>query len=214
MQNDKTTLKDLSIFTTESNGGVFALLNHTTTQAGQDALRRHIQQPPASHEALLEVQAVVKFWSANLDKWPQSISNGTLIMLEKFFEAADNVTAAPGGMSSIFGNVLQKWFNKNEYFFTQFSLSHLSDFLIGCKQLVQILKQGNVPALLQRNLQQIEKELEHRLTEDIITVHKETPFRQLAQLSFKARREMKHMVLQLTGLYARMDAIRSLAVAT
>lgn len=214
MQNDKTTLKDLSIFTTESSGGVFALLNHTTTQAGQDALRRHIQYPPNSYEALLEIQDTVKFWAKHMDKWPQIISNGTLIMLDKFFEAADNVSAAPGGISSVFGNVLQKWFNKNEYFFTQFSLSHLSDFLKGCKQLVQIQKENGVPAILRKDLQEIEKELQHRLTESIVAVNKDTPFRELAQLSYKARREMKHMVLKLVSLYARMDALRSLAVAT
>jgi DNA mismatch repair protein MutS len=214
MQNDKTTLKDLSIFTTETSGGVFALLDHTTTQAGKDSLRRHILHPPDSYEALQAMQDAVKFWAGNLNKWPEVISNGTLIMLEKFFDAADNVSATPGGMTSIFGNVLQKWFNKNEYFFTQFSLSHLSDFLKGCKQLTEILKQDDVPALLQQQLQQIDKELQHRLTDDIIAVHKETPFRELAALSYKARREVKLMVLQLTSIYAKMDAIRSLAAAT
>lgn len=214
MQNDKTTLKDLSIFTTETSGGVFALLDHTTTQAGKDSLRKHILHPPDSYKALQDVQDTVKFWTDNLNRWPEVISNGTLIMLEKFFDTADNVSATPGGMTSIFGNVLQKWFNKSEYFFTQFSLSHLSDFLKGCKQLAEILKQDGVPALLQQQLQQIDKELQHRLTDDIIAVHKETPFRELAALSYKARREMKLMVLQLIGIYAKIDAVRSLAVAT
>ena len=52
MQNDKTTLKDLSIFSHDGSGDVFALIDHTTTHAGRDVLRSHIQQPPDTFERL------------------------------------------------------------------------------------------------------------------------------------------------------------------
>src|ERR1700761_2936473 len=104
MQNDKITLKDLSVFTGDGSAGIFSLIDHTITQNGKDFLRRHIQDPPGSVEALQKVQDVVKFWSQRLDRWPQQVSNGTMVMLEKFFEAADSLASPPSGLSLMFGS--------------------------------------------------------------------------------------------------------------
>jgi DNA mismatch repair protein MutS len=214
MVNDRITLKDLSVFTAESGGGIFALLDHTTTQAGRDQLRTHIQHPPDTHEQLQEMQDAVRFWVGNSNLWPEVVSNGTLVMLEKFFESADHVSAPPSSINIIFGPFFQKILNKTDYFFTQFSLSHLSDFLKGCSQLADILKINDVPPLLQRELGAINQELQHRLTEEIIAVNKNTAYRDLANLSFKARREMKNTAYRLMKHYARLDAWQSLAQAT
>ena len=102
MQNDKTTLKDLSIFTSESGGGVFSLIDNTTTVAGRDVVKRYFFSPPDNFEALQELQDAVKFWSANGKLWPLDISNGTMLMLEKFFESADNA-APPRGIALSIG---------------------------------------------------------------------------------------------------------------
>src|SRR4051812_48923926 len=122
MQNDRTTLKDLSIFTSEGSGGVFDLIDRTTTQVGRDTLRRHIQHPPDTYENLVQVQDAVKFWSANLSLWPEIISNGTIVMLDKFFESADHVAKPPEGMALLLGSFFQRVLNKQQYFFTQFSI--------------------------------------------------------------------------------------------
>lgn len=214
MQNDKTTLADLSVFSTETNGSIFGLIDFAITKAGKDVLHRHIQSPPDSFEYLQQLQNVVKYWSEHLDKWPAIISNGTLVMLEKFFEDADHVSAPPSGISTIFGGYLQKLFNKNEYFFTQFSISHISDFLKGCLKLTNILKDETLPLLLRKELEEMDKELAHRLTAALIETDKNTPYKQVAELSFKARREMKYPIQRLMQHYAKLDAWRSLAYAT
>ena len=99
MINDKITLKDLSFYTSGGGGGIFTLVNHTTTQHGREALRRHIQQPPADYVQLQELQDVIRYWSGNAAKWPEIISNGTLVMLEKFFESADSASTPPSGIT-------------------------------------------------------------------------------------------------------------------
>ena len=214
MQNDKTTLKDLSIFASDGSDAVFALLDYTTTQEGKNMLRRHIYHPPDTLEKLLEVQDAIKFWSRNPQLWPTVISNGTLVMLDKFFESADNVSAPPSGISLLLSSYIQRLINKQEYFLTKFSLSHLSDFLNGCRQLAAIAGEPGVPVLLQRELATINSELQHRLTGDIISLTKETKYTTLARLNYRARREMKNMVYRLINSYARLDAWQSMARAT
>ena len=215
MQNDKITLKDLSIFSNDGGSDVFGLLDFNTTRAGRECLRKHILEPPQNFDALQRTQAVVRFWSQHPDLWPTIISNGTLVMLEKFFEAADESAAPPSGLSLVLGPFFQKLLNRNQYFFTQFSISHLSDFLKGCQQLTEILKREDVPASLQAALQDIAGELkEARLLQDVIAVNKETPFAELQRLSYHARREMKNMVYRLIGHYAHLDACQSMGKAT
>lgn len=214
MHNDKTTLKDLSIFLPESRGDIFSLLDLTTTQAGSTALKKHIQHPPDNFAQLKDIQDAVKFWMAHTDSWPENISNGTLVMLEKFFESADTTSSPPGTLQMLVGPFLQKVFNRNEYFFTQFSISHLADFVRGCLQLITILDRDDVPALLQRELQAIAKELEHPLTAELANVDQQTAYQELARLNFRARREMKHATYKLVAHYARLDAWQAMARAT
>lgn len=213
MQNDKITLKDLSVFSADAGGGVFGLLDHTTTHAGRDVLRRHIMNPPDSYDALQQLQDAIKFWSKHGDLWPTEVSNGTMLMLEKFFESADTA-APPKGITFSIGAFLQKLLNRNEYFFTEFSLSHLSDFLRGSAKLVNILQEHDVPTLLQTELEGIQAGLAHRLTEELVKVDKKTPYAELARLSYRARREMKNTVYRLMDHYARLDAWQSMAKAT
>jgi DNA mismatch repair protein MutS len=214
MQNDKTTLKDLSIFTPEGSEDVFALIDRTTTQAGKGMLQKHMQQPPDNFELLKEMQDTVKFWASHGDLWPKIITNGTLVMLDSYFESADNVSAPPAGFSLLPNVFFQKLLNKQEYFLARFSLSHLSDFLRGCMELAEMIKLPDVPALLKRELNIINSELQHRLTAEITGITDQTRYTELSQLNYKARREMKNMVYRLVASYARIDAWQSMAQAT
>ena len=214
MQNDRTTLKDLSIFTSDGSGGVFDLIDRTTTQAGRDMLRKHIQHPPDNYERLAELQEAVRFWAGHLHLWPKSISNGTLVMLDKFFESADNITSPPKGITLVLSAFFQRVLNKQEYFFTQFSISHLADFLNGCAKLVQVAEAGNVPGIILGELDTIREGLQHRLAAQVMAVTKDTKYAELAQLNYQARREMKNMVYRLIYSYARLDAWQSMARAT
>jgi DNA mismatch repair protein MutS len=214
MQNDKTTLKDLSIFPADGSDGVFALIDRTTTQEGKETLRKHILHPPDSFDSLVAVQDTIKYWRSNPGQWPSMISNGTLVMLVKFFESADNAAAPPSGLAGMLAQVFQKVFNKREYFFTKFSLSHLSDFLRGCSALASLADQTDIPPLLLRELDQMRDDLKHPLTEKIVSINERLSFRELQQLQYRARRELKNIVYRLIASYARMDAWQSMGRAT
>lgn len=213
MLSDKTTLRDLSIFPVDGGNGVFALINRTTTQAGADALRKHVLQPPATYEHLCQVQAAVKFWAEHLKEWPTEISNGTLVMLDKFFDSADSAAPPPGGVAGWLSVLFQKTLNKSEYFFTKFSVSHLSDLLKGCQRLLLLQALPQLPALMADELKLIAEDLNHPLADALLAVTDKTNYTDLARLQYEARRVLKKRILRLISSYARIDAWQSMARA-
>lgn len=213
MYNSKRTLKDLSFTGSSAEGNIMNFIDRCTTFAGSTVLQRQLSKAPSSHQALREQQDAVRFWSQHPEYWTKLITNGTIVMLEKFFESADTYSAHPGG-GMLTGKLFQKLFNRNEYHFTQFSLSHLSDFIKGCIALVSLAEQATLPVAISRLLDQMRQLLDHRLTKDLLRLDKHTPFREVAQLSFHARREMKSCVHELIDCYALLDAWNGMAIAT
>ncbi|MES2479325.1 MAG: hypothetical protein V4561_09565 [Bacteroidota bacterium] len=215
MLTGKRTLKDLSFSNNEAEGSIMNLIDRCSTFVGRAVLQRQIARSPATFEALKAQQDIIRFWAEHSMYWTEFISNGTIVMLEKFYESADSYSGHPGGLGIFNAKVFQKLFNRNEYHFTQFSLSHLSDFLKGCQAFVSLLHQGIVlPELLRKTLEEMSKGLEHRLTNDLLKFDKDTAFKEMVQLSFHARREMKGNIQQLIAQYASLDAWYSMALAT
>ncbi len=213
MHNDKTTLSDLSIFSS-SGEDIAALIDRTTTAAGREALRHYVRNPPDTYERLLAMQDVVRWWSNNGHKWTKTISNGTLVLLEKFFETADG-EHAPTGFALMLGNFFQKMLNRNQYTFVQFSLTHISDFMRGCTELTGLLKNEDLlPSLLVTELQMMQDELKHPLIPQLLNIDKRTPYNTLSRLAFRARRELKNLTYRLIEQYARLDAWQSMGAAT
>ena len=213
MINDKTTLTDLSFFC-NGDADIFALINHCTTVQGKEVLKQHILNPPKSLEELLAVQNVVRYFSTHQNSWTNSITNGTLVILEKYFETADNAPT-PSVFNLMFGVFFQKILAKNEQSLVQFSLSQLADFFKGLMELTTILKQENLPEKLIQILLEIEEEVSKlSLVPQLLVVRKHTSFSQLVKLNFEARRTLKNPMKRLMEKYALLDAWHSMGVAT
>lgn len=214
MNNSKRTLKDLSFSTHNAEGNVLQYIDRCTTFVGRELLLKHLSKGLASYQALCQQQAVIKYWAENPQNWPSIITNGTIVMLEKFFESADSYTSQPGGNGLFSGQFFQKIFNRNEYHFTQFSISHLADFFRGCQQYVALKNNSTLPELLKNTIDAIEKSLNHRLTKSICGINKETNFKELSNICFHARRELKSNVKELIQHFAWLDVWRGMAMAT
>jgi DNA mismatch repair ATPase MutS len=213
MQNDKTTLKDLSIFN-NSGEDVASLIDRTTTAAGREALRQYIRNPPSTYERLMAMQATIRWWSRHADQWTKRISNGTVVLLEKFFDTADTDSLGHTGVMMIPGAFLQKLFNRNEYSFVEFSLTQITDLLRGCMELVELRKQNDLPDLLEAELKEMEDDLDQPLIPQLLEITKQTSFRTMSRLAFRARRELKNPMYRLIERYARLDAWQSMGAAT
>lgn len=211
MQIDKTTLNDLSFL--EGPNSVFSLINYCTSQAGSSVLYKTIQNPPSSFDSLKQQQMAVQFWTNKKEKWPAVITNGTLVMVRKFYESADGAPEKPNTVNLMMSSVMQKLFNKDIYSFVRFSIAHLIDFLKGCRELLQ-LNEKNPPFFIKRELEEFEKLLKIPLVILLLETNPKSSQKVLLQLSYRARREIKHTVLKSIHHYAVLDAFQSMAKAT
>ncbi|PSK94531.1 MutS-related protein [Taibaiella chishuiensis] len=211
MNLDKTTLSDLSFLT--GDHAVFNLINRCTTQMGTEALRQQVLNPPATYGLLKAQQDAVRFWEQHLDQWPKGISNGTLVMLEKFYESADMAATRPNAFGLMISSLMQRLFDRNEYSFIRFSVSHLIDFLKGCDELIALLE-WNPPEPVLRELELFKSGLELPLCQALIRTDAHAKQSTLLDLSYHARREIKHLVRKMMAGYARLDALQSMARAT
>ncbi|MFA6058023.1 MAG: DNA mismatch repair protein MutS [Taibaiella sp.] len=208
---DKTTLQDLSFL--QGEHAVFTLINRCTTQAGTEALRKQVQAPPSTFEKLKEQQDAVRFWMDHPDSWTKRVSNGTMVMIEKFYESADGVAGRTNPLGLFINSIMQKVFNRNAYSFVRFSVSHLIDFLKGCNELVQ-LEQYRPPAVILKELEAFKEVLALPLCQSLLQINDDAPQALLMDMSYRSRREIKHIILQMMERYARLDALQAMAVAT
>lgn len=65
MQIDTTTLADLDVFGAGGEGGLFQLIDHTSTPAGRSALKRRLQRPSSDVNVIRRTQEAVTFLAAH-----------------------------------------------------------------------------------------------------------------------------------------------------
>ena len=88
MQTDKTTLNDLSIFNHEEEFSVFNKLNLTRTVGGREKLRQIFGKSLSDIESIKNVQKTLQLILAKESQWPLTISNGSVMMIHKFYESS------------------------------------------------------------------------------------------------------------------------------
>ena len=84
MQLDNTTYNDISVFHQEEEFSIFHKLDFTRTVYGKDWLRRFFSEPHHDLKKILGTQTIIRTLGEHLNEWPSEISNGTLLVIEKF----------------------------------------------------------------------------------------------------------------------------------
>src|SRR5687768_12667919 len=102
MELDNTTYNDLSIFQAEEEFSIFNRLNLTRTTEGRAWLSKFFSNPYSDPKPIRETQQILRLILENHTHWPESISNGTIMVIEKFYDS--NIDLVPG--SANFMNAL------------------------------------------------------------------------------------------------------------
>src|SRR5215203_3912745 len=132
MQIDKTSFNDIAIFHPEEEYSIFHKLNFTKTIGGKEWLRRFFSEPHNDLKRIIGTQNIIKTLIDHIDEWPAEITNGTIIVIDKFFDYnLDPVPERPNVLSSF----TYKLLHASDYSMVKYSIRHFGDFYRGLYKL-------------------------------------------------------------------------------
>ena len=211
MELDQTTYRDLSIFQQENQTSVFDKLNFARTSEGKEWLRLFFQKPFKTKEKIIEIQEVIRVFMQVIDQWPQSISNGTLLVISKFYEShIDTIPSA-----SILNVLTYRIFSPADHSLLKFSIVHFADFIRGMFEIKEIFKNQTLPAELKKHLNRAEYLLDKDILKSLAAKPKGYKFSIGENLNYGrfVRNKFRSETHELVEIYGRLDAWFSMAMA-
>ena len=212
MEIDKTTLTDLSIFNAEEEFSVFDKLNLTKTTGGRERLRKYFMESLSNIGAIRNVQNTLKLIISNELEWPVQISNGSIMMIHKFYETGvDSPPARPTLATAHY----YKLFHPADFSLIKYSVGHAFNFLKGMQQIVFIFLDDDTPENLKVILAKAKALLNKPALEMIHKKEKDNDLiiTELLSLAHFLVYHYKQQLFQLIELYFHLDAWYGMAMS-
>lgn len=212
MEIDKTTLADLLMFNSGEDQSVFGKLDLCTTAHGSEQLKINFSTALKTQEEIVAIQETLKLIIKKQPQWPRLITNGTVMVVEKFFDSQiSEIPAHPSVLEAYTYKIL----HGPDFALVTYSAKHCFEFIKGFQQLQQLFTGENIPAPLQKVLSAIEKIItKNQFT--IVSKHdraEDLSHAQKLELAHFIRYGYKHNILDLVVLYAQIDAWYGMANA-
>ena len=211
MQVDKTTLADLSIFHNEEEQSVFHHLNQTQTNGGREYLRQILGRPLDDIKDIFDAQQTLQQLMEISAQWPVTVTNGTIMMIEKYYEYPINSFPK---QPNVFNAFTYKFINKHDFSLIRYSVEHAFDFAKGLQQIVDILHEKPLSKQLATCISRMNMLLSKPMIQDLIQEDKKalTPVDVLTYGGFILY-NFKNAAFELIDIYSKLDAYMSLALA-
>ena len=212
MEIDKTTLADLVIFDREDEFSIFNKINFTNTSRGKEQLRLNLLNPLPDIASIKNVQQTIGFIRDKKQHWPQIISNGTIMVVEKFFES--NIDPIPYNPSSV-AAFSYKLLHGHDYNLVKYSTKHCFDFLKGMQQAVAFYLNDETPQPLKKQLENAQA----ILNKPIINILCERPKAskltspEVLDLAHFIKYKYKLNMQDLLAIFGKLDAWYGMAMA-
>lgn len=209
---DKITFNDISVFHAEEEASIFHKLNFTKTVGGKEWLRRFFTEPHGDLKRILGTQKVIKILVEHLDEWPAEITNGTVIMMDKFLDY--NLDPIPENRNA-FNSYSYKILHSADYSMVKFSVKHFSDFLRGMQKLVHLFDGIELASNLQFYIDRIKKILEEKPLKELAlsNAREELTVQQNLYYGYYYRVQFKTDLTELIEIFSRLEAWYSMAKA-
>ena len=212
MQLDKITFNDISIFHLEEEFSIFHKLNYTKTYGGKEWLRRFLSEPHHDIHRIIGTQNIIKLFIDHIDDWPTEISNGTIIMIDKFLDYnLDPIPANANSLSSFSYKIL----HGQDYAMVKYSVKHFADFYRGLNKIYALFLEVDLPPQFQFYINRIGKILSEHAVNQIVLLDKEHNFsvRENLYFAFYFRNHYRNDTLEMIEVFSRLEAWYSMAVA-
>ena len=212
MQVDKTTLNDLSIFHSEEEQSVFHHLNYTTSAGGKDWFRYFLAHPYSDLNKIQETQQTLRLIIENLPRWPATITNGTVMVVDKCYDTP--VADIPSYANAV-NSFSYKIFNAGDYSLVKYSVNHFIDFLKGLNQVLQLFASQSVPGILKVMLDRISMLTNRPIITAMMEWNKATavPIKNILTFGRYLKHHFKAEALELVDIYSKLDAYYGMALA-
>src|SRR6186713_2834009 len=121
MHIDKTTLYDLSIFDYNEEQSVLHHVNFCRTVNGRHWLEYYLKHPLPSVKDIKDRQRLLQCIIAVHASWPETITNGSVLMIEKFYES--QISSIPSD-SNFVNAAVYKVVNAPDFSLVRYSVTH------------------------------------------------------------------------------------------
>ena len=212
MQIDNISFNDISIFHQEEEFSIFHKLNFTRTSGGKEWLRKFFTEPHSDLKRIIGIQKVIRTLMEHVKDWPDDITNGTLLVMDRFMDyALDPISES----SNAFNSVLYKWLHSEDYSMVKYSIPHFADFFRGIKEIVSLLNGIDLPPKISIYIDRINQIIKKAPLQDLSETKRGQKFniRQNLYFGHYLRNRYKTNILELIDIFSRLDAWYSMAVA-
>ena len=154
---------------------------------------------------------IIRAIHAKLPQWPGIISNGTVMVMAKFYES--NVDHISG--SGVVDAVTYKFFHGPDFSLVRFSVSHFADFFSGMYQLIDLLDMPDAPVLMRSFLHRAKELLNRSEITEMRQRDKTKQFswKETVRFGKFLSEHFKNACFELISIYGRFDAWYSMATA-
>lgn len=212
METDNTTLNDLSVFQHDEEFSIFHKLNFTRTVGGREKLRSIFQKSLPDVTAIKHVQKTLQIFQDKKDEWPLTISNGSILMIHKFYESTiDQIPSRPTASSAYF----YKIFHGPDYSLIKYSTGHAFDFIKGMKKIINIFLKEDTPENLRKFLEKAELLMEKYQLNIFSSREKmsDLSMAEMLALGNYLRYHFKENIFEIIEIYYQLDAWYGMAMA-
>jgi len=210
MEIDNITYEDLSLFSTVEEISIFHKLDFTRTRGGQDMLLEYFNNPFSRLESIEATQAILALILEKMGEWPSSISNGTIMVMERFYETA--VDDIPHG-HNLPAALSYKIFHSADYALVRYSVAHFADFVRGMLNLIDLLDKPGNPRLLSDLLERARRLLDQDILRQLANTSGKLNPIQVIYYGHYIRHGFKTALQALVDIHHRLDAWYSMAMA-
>jgi len=212
MDIDKTTLADLLMFKSGEEISVFGKLDMCSTSHGSEQLRINFSTPLMTQDEIVAIQQTLQLIIKKINQWPLQITNGTVMVVEKFFDS--QISLIPPHPSALEA-YSYKLLHGPDFALVNYSAKHCFDFIKGFQYLLQLFSTENLPNPLKKVLSAIESIIKQNQLAFIKKYNNsdELSNTQVLEFAHFIRYVYKHNMLDLVVLYAQIDAWYGMARA-
>lgn len=212
MEIDNTTYDDLSLFNKEEEFSIFHKLDFTRTRGGKDVLLEYFNHPFSTPGPIRATQQILSLILSRMGEWPVTISNGTIMVMERFYET--QIDEIPHGQN-LPAALSYKIFHGPDYAVVRYSVGHFGDFVRGMNQIIALFDGVDCPPLLAELLERARRLLNEDILHQLAKTGsgmKPNPV-QVIYFGHYIRNRFKTAMVSLIDIHNRLDAWYSMATA-